>query len=107
MKALQPSMQPVNLSPQQLKPSAHLFDPNPFSTQPGLISEDQDPNPNWSPAATQESPLSPLKKQKIENGAPFSPLPGPSSDQQLKLFEFLTPFSLYIPPGRVSREGKD
>ncbi len=87
---MKPCMQPVNLLPQQLKPSAHLFDPNPFSTQPGLIreDEDQDPNPNWSPAATQQIPFSPLKKQKIENGAPFSPLPGPSSDQQLKLFQF-------------------
>ena len=85
MKALQrsqvlkmkPSMQPMNVSSQQLKPSTHLFDPNPFSTQPGLISEDQDPNPNWplaadqdpnpnwSLAASQESPSSPLKKQTI------------------------------------------
>jgi hypothetical protein len=73
---MKPSMQPVNLSPQQFKPRAHLFDPNPLLLdQPGLISEDQDdqdPNPNWSLAATQESPLklipeSPLKKQKLPN----------------------------------------
>ena len=36
--------------------SIQLFDPNPFSTQPGLISEDQDPNPNWFLTATRSQP---------------------------------------------------